>query len=285
MPKTPSLVAVTDPAPNTAGAIVYWRLSGGLDLPRLTQSWEARSLDASLLPDEPSPTVALRRAVATLKKPDTRIEATKAGLVVLDRAERGSEGDLEFTKRLVASVDPVGRIKVSFALLDSDRARVEEAFSEALESIAGSDVSPWLSSLMRALHAVPLRDTGGVYFVPQFSMGRFALVLEALREASNHVIAAIPALDSKEAVSAVLDALQSEAEAELSTIRRELEGDALGARALNTRIDTTSRVETKLSSYENLLGGRLEGLREQIMHMRAQLTVAMTKAADEECAS
>lgn len=285
MPKKPALVAVSDATPGTAGAIVYWRLSGGLDLSRLSDAWDAQGLDRKLLPDEPTPAVALRRAVAVLKKPDTRIEATRAGLVVLDRRETGTEGDLEFTKRLVANVDVVGRIKVSFAADSDEASQVVIAYNQALDTLAGPDVSPWLSSLMRALHAVPLRDTGGVYFVPRFSMTRFEKMLAALRESTDHVIAAIPALDSSEAVSAILDALESEAEGELSSIRRDLEAESLGARALNTRIGVTSAVEVKLSSYENLLGGKLDGLRDRIEKMRAELTVAMTVAEQKEAAS
>ena len=276
--KKPALIAVPDAAPDTAGHIVYWRLSGGLDLAKLRDAWEAEGLDKKLLPDEPTPTVALRRAVSVLKKADTRIESTRAGLVVLDREEK-ADGDLDFKKRLVATVDLVGRIKVLFALHLSDEGAVRAAYEAALQNLAQADVSPWLATLMRDLKAVPLRDTGGVYFVPAFATGRFEALLRALRASSSHVIAAIPALDSKEAVAAVLDALQSEAEAELAAIRKDLEGEtALGERALSTRIRATEGVEGKLSAYESLLGGNLDALRERIVSMRAELTVAMTKA-------
>jgi hypothetical protein len=273
----PNLIAVPNAAPTTAGAIVYWRLSGGLDLDRLRAAWEAEQLDTRLLPEEPSPTVALRRAVSTLKKPDTRIEATRAGLVVLRRREV-ADGELEFDKRLTASVDIVGRIRVGFAADPVDAETVTTAYDVACRTLVQADVSPWLATLMRDLKAVPLRDTGGVYFVPRFAGERFEAMLRALRAATGHVIAAIPAMDSGEAVAAVLDALQAEAETELATIRKELEEEQLGERALATRIRTTSSVEAKLSAYEGLLGSNLDALRERITNMRAELTVAMTKA-------
>jgi hypothetical protein len=199
---------------------------------------------------------------------------------VFDKSE-DANGDPVFKKVLVANLDAVERIRVTFAADPNDAAEVVLAYTAALETLATADISPWLSSLMDDLRAVPLRDTGGVYFVPAFATKRFEAMLAALRAVSDHRIAAIPALDSNEAVAAVLDALQEEATKELATIRRELEEDALGERALNTRIGKTSGVEAKLSSYEDLLGGNLDTLRERIQSMRAELTVAMTKAQAE----
>ncbi len=274
MSKKPVLIAVPDAAPGTAGHLVYWRLSGGLDLTRLREAWEAAALDTALLPEEPTPVVALRRAVSVLKTADRRIEATKEGLVVLDKT-----ADVEvLRKRLVAHVDLVGRIKVSFAVSLTDEDAVRAAYGNALTTLAQADVSPWLSTLMGDLRAIALRDTGGFYFVPAFSTERFEAMQNAIHGASSHVVEAIPALDSAGASSAVFNALQAEAEKELATIQREMAEESLGERALNTRIGLTSQVEGKLSAYEALLGGNLDALRERITAMRAELTVAMTKA-------
>lgn len=274
MSKKPSLIAVPNAAAGTAGHIVYWRLSGGLDLANLGAAWRAQGLDPAMLPEEPSATVALRRAVSTLKRSDRTIEATKEGLVVLDKT-----ADVEkLSKRLVASLDLVDRIRVTYAKDPDEAIAVSLAFTAALTQLAQADVSPWLSDVMADLRAVPLRDTGGVYFVPRSATERFNRVLTALRGSTAHVIAAIPALDSDEAVAAVLDALQTEANKELETIRREMETEDLGERALNTRIEKTEAVEGKLAAYENLLGGNLDAVRDRLQAMRAELTVAMTKA-------
>ncbi len=273
----PKLVAVPDAAlGTTAGAIVYWRISGGLDLLRLREAWEAEGLPAKLLPEEPSPTVALRRAVRVLKTSDTRVESTRQGLQVLDVRE-DTDGELHHTKRLVASVDKVGRIRVSFARYIEDETAVCAAYEEATSSLANEDISPWLSTLMPEVSALALRDTGGVYFVPAFSTSRLEAMVRALEASTEHVIAMIPALSSERAATAFFDALQIEADKELAVMRRELEEESLGERALTTRIRATEGVEAKLSRYEGLLGGNLEQVRERILAVRAELTVAMTK--------
>ena len=51
---------------STAGGIIWWRLSGDTDLAALKESWLAAGLDEGLLPEAPTPTSAMARAVGEL---------------------------------------------------------------------------------------------------------------------------------------------------------------------------------------------------------------------------
>ena len=55
-----NLVAVRGSAPDAAGAIVWWRLEGHVELERLAANWEAAGLDPELLPGPLTPVEALR---------------------------------------------------------------------------------------------------------------------------------------------------------------------------------------------------------------------------------
>src|SRR5580692_101007 len=54
---------VTPEAVISAGTISYWRLSGQINLYRLTGYWTQMGLDPKALPKPPGPAVALGRAV------------------------------------------------------------------------------------------------------------------------------------------------------------------------------------------------------------------------------
>jgi hypothetical protein len=290
---THGLIAVRDEDSNDkAGVIVWWRLTGGIDLAALETAWVAEGLEKSRLPTPPSPPVALRRAVSELKTAKRMVRPLdKGGFAVLDEHQ---SGDRVSTQQLgTVTLDPLGRIKSDLPWRETDA--VAEAYEKHLHSVVQSDVSPWLCKTMDAVQAVSLRDTGGVYFVPRYALPQWERVVRALRAATQHVISNVPALTSSEAVSAILDALEQEAGAQLAQLESDLDAhmkdetdpDAkkLGSRALNTRIERTEAMGAKLGAYESLLGSKLDALRENISRARANLSVAMFSQQAAEDAS
>lgn len=285
------LIAIMD-GNKAAGVIVWWRLVGGLNLVALETAWDEQGLDRRWLPSEPTPVVALGRAVAELRNGQTLVRSLpgrQGGWVV--KAERvvqdaDGEKDLDYTTELKAHLDDVGRPHVSPAW-HQHADKVRERFAHYSSTLIQADVSPWLCRLMARINAVSLRDTGGVYFVPPFAIPEWEKITAALRAASAHVISNVPAMKSDEAISAISDAVGQEAEQALDAILREFEKagepDAdvkLGKRALENRAEATKKVEAKVAAYEAILGQKLEQLHERAETLRAMLTAAALKAAD-----
>jgi predicted nucleic acid-binding Zn-ribbon protein len=109
-------------------------------------------------------------------------------------------------------------------------------------------------------------------------MERVSAVVEVLRKVSGHVVNRVPAMRSSDAVDAILDAITQEAEYETKRMEEDLEEAKLGARGFENRIARTDEVESKVSRYEELLGRKLDTIRERLEALRANLTVAMMKA-------
>lgn len=272
---TAGYIAIPD-LEKTAGAIVFWRLSGELDLEKLTNAWRAAGLDEDLLPASPSPLAALRRAVNEMRGADRIIRPIKGahGFAVLDEVQR--DGEFEYTRTLAVRVTSIGALRWDTASA-ADEELVTASYQRNLTSIMQSDVSAWFSDLMDEVSAVGLRDTGGIYFVPAFAIDEWSRMVNAIRCASAHVIASVPALRSDEAKTAFLDAISQEAEASIAGMREELDG-TLGKRALESRVLRAEAVETKIAAYEDLLGGKLDTLRERVHTLRAELSAAAFKA-------
>lgn len=282
------LTAVPDLSSHTAGAIVWWRLSGNLAVDDLTGLWEKHELPKHGLPKSwtitsPGLSVALHRAMQTQKGPRRLVRGlpNNAGWALVSERSVETSGksteltevNLEYDTTVKVALDAVGRLKFD-PLTSSFANAIHDAFERAQVEVTPTDVSSWLVKMMDRLGGVPLRDTGGIYFIPAYAMDKWRKLVAVLRECSAHVLLNVPALRSDEAVTAIKDALVQQAEAEFNAMFDEL-ADGIGERALKNRQATLNELESKIGKYEKLLDVSLVELRAQA----EKLTAAMGAAA------
>ena len=270
---------VTDAIPGTTGSVIYWRLSGEVEVAELAQKWEDLGLDAALLPGRPSPAVALRRAMGAQKEKHLLVRGVK-GAHFLVRERLGAD-EPEYEPELKVTLNAGGLPafdKPGHAACPTLRA----AFGAQLDALDDTDVSCWLVKMARHLDAVPLRDSGGVYFVPAHRVFEMMRMREALDRASYCRIHALPAARSEEVVAAVIDAVTTAVEAEAKAIEVEL-ATPMKARALETRKERLAAEHARVSRYEALLGVKLVSLRGTVELVEQQACLAaLTLAQDEE---
>lgn len=290
IPADLDLVAVTDAPPGQCGAIVWWRLSGGLDLASLSLAWAVEGLDEKLLPAEPSKRVVLRRTAKSLAASGELVQPLgNGGLALATIVDNDEGGDvvkfdaLQVTVRGAVKLDENGSLLVR----GLDAGLAAQLFAEHSGKLSQEDASYWLTKMVLEVEAIPLRDTGGIYFVPRYSLARWESMLRAVRAASQHVVSSVPAMTSNEAAGAFLDAmrtaaLKAAAEMAADVARLDAGEEKFGPRALRSRVSRTEELEAQISKYEEILGGKLDDVRAEIMSVRAQLTVAVTKAEQAE---
>lgn len=273
----PGLVAVTDI--DTAGAIVWWRLSGAMDLERLREAWVAGGLEEALLPELPSDSRALVRAVTAL-----------SGDRVLARPLAKTKGWALVQE--TATTDTLDYGTVLKASLDADRGLVVDGSPQAVQAVRAQfeaaratltlrDASTWLSQLIRTTEATPLRDTGGVYFVPRSHVETYRRYAAAIRTATAHTLYEVPALRSEEAVEAILVAVTTEVSTALAGMETEMDTAELGERALRTRQQKCERLRSKVVLYEELLGKSMGELTQGLEGLNASITAAILAASAE----
>jgi hypothetical protein len=132
------------------------------------------------------------------------------------------------------------------------------------------------------LGAVSLRESGGVYFIPRTNTSIWMKVAAALDAVGSSVFT-IPAMKTAEAVAAITDAITAEAAALSKSIEDEMEKtgeDALGSRALKTRVNTLEEMIAKVGTYEELIGRQLE-IRERVQRLSANVSAAALTAMNE----
>ena len=274
-------LAVTDGTPQ-AGSLVWWELSGDVDAQKLRAAWQAAGLDADLVPDDPAPKTALKRAVDTLAEKRKLVRPVQNGYSLVEESEVGER--LEYSQSVTATLDSVGMLKVEPAegtLADLIRA----SYQAHLEQLVPSDISGLLVHLCDSLLAVALRARGGFYFLPPESVGKFQAAVCVLRSVSSHLCYEIPALKTESAVQAILAAVEREASAEIEEFEAVLTNTEAGPRALKTKVRQCSGVAEKVASYEKLLGLSLVERQERLSGLRSRLTEASLLASEAEAAA
>lgn len=287
-----NLFAVPDAVSGAeAGSITWWKLSGSVDAATLRAAWEEHAASAfpapprglsTWAPESPSAEVALRRAAQELRDKHRLVRGLKGGAFAIVEERETNEG-LEYDHVMTARLDAAGRLEIQLvpgAPRTDDDLVVREAFDRHLETLSTEDVSSWMVRLAdRCLDAVSLRESGGIYFVPPAAQHRIQALRAALGACSGHVVHRVPAMRSQDAVRAVLDAVESEAATFVEHTRQELlDAGKLGPRALENRRAWIELMEQKVGRYEDLLGSKLEALRERMAELQSQVTVAMLAA-------
>lgn len=285
------VVAVTEDI-KTAGAIVWWRLSGTTDSDALRVKWAKAGFDPEELPSPPGPATALLRACRAQREQRTLVRplGRGTGFALVNEHVHDENGGtpLDHDIAAIAKVDDIGRVTVTGPgrtmtmkerdALDKIRTEVVAGYERHLETLSAKDISLWLVDFMPKLDAVSLRDKGGVYFVPHHNVARLEAIADCIASVSGHRVHRVPALKSEDAVNAILDAIDTEASAEAEAMESDIAAAALGARGFEHRVGRCEEIEAKVVRYETLLGRKLDALGERLVNLRHNLTVAMIKS-------
>lgn len=270
----------------TAGASVWWRLSGELTREDLARRLEDEGLDPEeWMPHVPSAERCFGRAVKSLyKSKDVNIESLKGGGYAVINKKK-STTDVEHTTEFAVKytggkVIDAGSCQSLF-LVPVDRISAETDRFAA--TVIADDISSWLISSAEKLGAVSLRDRGGIYFIPNGALDTWRKLASALVKASTgkHTIYSMTTMHEDDAVAAILDALTNEAEDFFTSCSEKIALDKIGGkRAIKNRMTDTEKLLSKILSYEDLLGRKLETLTEQVGDCELELSAALLKAEE-----
>jgi len=274
-----SLIAVAeDVVGSDIGAIVWWKLSGDVSADRLTVA-----LGGLPGPALPSPDVALRRGVKALAKRNLLVRSIKGeGWALVSEDDEGIKGLVYASPadQPRVKLDIIGRLYFSPHWSCSAEAKVRDAFTYHQEWLDSDDISPWLIDQATMCGAVPLRDGGGVYFVPAGDgLRRWKEITAALTSVSASSIYTVRAMRSDgDAVRSAIDGLTGQIEEEVAKRTADAISGTLGVRALNNRANEARDLARKVRQYESLLGANLGKLVDSLDQLDTQIAAAVLAA-------
>lgn len=283
------LIAVAQSSDIT-GAVTYWQLTGTTDRAKLAEEYEKNEIDAANLPSIASPELALGRAMRELGTRSLLVRKLKAAggwAVVREHEAPGGKLDYQQVVRvyLAGKKDEENLAFEASPGLEAEAQiefdRVSAEYNKQRESLTVVDISGWLVRLANTLHAVPLRDRGGIYFIPAGNVETFRKVKSALAAVSGNQVYEIPAMHSTETIKSIFDAVGRDAQAFIDEVEGELNSD-IGKRAAANRIKEVAEMIKKVRGYEGLLKQNLKPTLDKLAELTKRLEKATSRAAQLE---
>lgn len=278
-----NLLCVNGADVETTGSIVWWRLSDTISQGKLAEVVDKCSGIFGITPQPVPQSTAARRAVEACQEKHLfarTLEGTNKWALILENTK-----GREWAMLAEVWIDKLGMHLDMADVPGSEALRVKlcNLYDRQLKTYQTSDMSTWLSSiLMPETSAVPLRDTGGIYFVPRQSLIEYKEICEAIASISNHKFFEIPVLKCEEAVEAILDAINREALNVIDTIDSEVNLGGLGNKALKTRITICETLLYRVRGYEGLLGKKIGDITSKIEALQAGIVMLTLVHSDSQ---
>lgn len=284
---TTQITAITNEMKDAAGLMVWWELTGMVDMDDLREALTQAGLDPEeYMPQAPSLDVALARAAAAaltskrqLLRPLSRRGAWEVVLEKVEIVEAGASNAgterCTYTSQITGWVEKAGETRHVVVQGDPtmrDQVLAKVKFYENV--LTPTDFSSWLLSRANKMHAIGLRDRGGFYFIPRDRVDEWKKLVEVVRACSQHHCREIPAMKTDEAVDAILSSVSAEARAELDRIETWLQNPEHSTRGLNSEERTALKLREKLDHYCQILGRQVPDLEARLERLTGTIQAA-----------
>ena len=284
-----NIVTVPEAMQETAGAITWWELGGNSIMEDLEDALDAEGLtDDWIKPSAPSLTVALSRAASSalsskrhLLRPLSKRGHWEIVYEMVFRTPTGTE-TLRYRTIVqghVAKENGVETPRIRIVDVDAGpdlKTAILSKLPLYQSTLCVSDISSWLLGIASSslVSTVSLRQRGGFYFIPKDQLDFWNRVSRALQAASAHRVYGIPAMQTEEAVEAILSSLQREADTAMAEIEDYLAAD-VSTRGLNSSIRKLSEVKAKVVRYSGLLNVQQPALLDQAEQLTGLVQAAL----------
>ena len=288
MTKQVGVIAVDSTVQN-AGAVTWWRLSGDVDAQRLFRAWDARGWDVADLPTQPSLVSTLRRVLRDqFGGPRCLIQSLNgAAFTVVDVAVVAADStakvaDAEYTTRFKIRLDEIDELLESDSLPTAELAHLQTEYDRARNTYEASTLSGWLVGQVEQRKAIRLRDTGGIYFVPEGYVKSWREFGDVLAEASASRVYEVPAVKNEQAALALIEALTQDLQGRVAHLDQDI--DDRGVRGLRSKAAKCEELAGKVRVYEALFSTKLDSLNEMVSRLDGRIVQAVL-VAEAEAAS
>lgn len=229
----------------------------------------------NFIPEDRTPMSCLRAALDDTFQPPSKdvryvVRPTKGDTpgfaVVEEHPDKATAGSDWGTVVATCTMDDDERVELD--PFDAEkRAAIRTHMASSAEWYTTTAVSKSFVRLIEHFGGVTLRDAGGVYWLNDDVLDRWAAVADAFEQASpteedkpKNKIHVLRVVADEQMVRAVGDALTAEVESTLATIENELAAGELKESACETRLRRTGKLMEKVRRYETAFGEHLSKL-------------------------
>jgi hypothetical protein len=264
------------------GDLVWWTLGdAATDRATLVSTWTGAGLLATLLPEPPTAEKALKTAVRTCQVGESERlirlgkEDEQAIVYALVREQRLGDGSLSHAQEARVILQRASEQISSDNPTHELAARIQNAFRQLRNTHTADDVRRAIVKALQSFHAITLRDSGGVYWVPRTHSEDVRRLERAISRLGTSVLSVLPVHDTVEGAKALGAAARGSLEDELRALRAELEEFKTTpperSSTLERRLQLYAELSAKAQLYRDILKVQVDDLNQDLDGMAATI--------------
>jgi hypothetical protein len=271
----------------TAGGLTYWSLGQQTD-PAILQNGLTQLGLPDYAPKTRSWLMSLKAALAEqFAKPEELIRPLRHkhrnGYTVVVESKGVDENT--YSRTVNASVDKEGAVSVTAG--EADRYELQRLTNHFRRVLPSSSVSDTLRDIVHGqLGGISMKSTGGIYFIPEVNLGRWADVIMVVEAAAvkptSNDLSVVPLELNEMTLRDIQRAITREMESAADRLRQDIVDNDLGDQALLNRAVRASQLRDRIRQYEGILGRTLEVCHEHLDTAVQAFSVASAVAEDSD---
>jgi hypothetical protein len=255
---------------NIAGALVVPRMTDDMDSQRLTDAFASIGLKG---PEARTPLAAIKAALLDLSgraAGQTAVRLKDAEGYIVTQTEASLAEGVSATGTVSAyryedKGSPTGK-RVKFDGPEEMREKFNGALRAAGGQVDRGDVVRSVVNALALMGATRVTENGGIYWVPDSALTRWATLAKGLEAASATRTArchTIRTVGDADAIRAIAEAFTAQVDSEIAEVERDLAKDDVTDRVREARVERVGAIQNRIAMYEKELGTSLESLRER----------------------
>lgn len=257
------------------GDLVWWQLSNA-EVPRveLERLWSDAGLDRGLLPESPTAERALKAAAkeSQVGHVDYLVRLGKEDptevIFAVVHESREADGSLSYTQEARVRLDRVHEQLITDAPSHQLVAAICSGFERLRLTHTADDVRRAVTKTLRSFCAVPLRESGGIYWVPRTYSAALRQLQKAVESIGSSTVYLLPVHDSADAARTLGDVAQASVEDELEQLKFEIDGFLQSPperpSTLMRRLEAFEALKAKAELYRDILKVQVDDLDSQL---------------------
>lgn len=264
------------------GDLLWWTLAdAAIDRSTLVAHWAAEGLASELLPEAPTAEKALRTAVreAALGQHDRLIRLGKESeneiVFAVVREAKHEDGSVTYTQETRVMLDRKAETVSSDQPGHDLAVVVAHRFGELRTTHTADDVRRTIVRAIGTFAAVPLREHGGVYWIPSPYAKELRQLQSAVEKIGSSHMYLLPVHDSADANRTLGDAALGAIQQELEQLKDEVQGFVAQPpdrpSTLARRFDAYEALRGRAQLYRDILKIQVQDLDKQLDEMTASV--------------
>lgn len=181
------------------------------------------------------------------------------GFEVVDVTRKDEANDyvVDFAAKVVD-----GQVVVSRGY--ATQAKIQQAYEVYRATLGGSAIGGALIEIVKKLGGVTLRDSGGIYWLPDVCLEKWEQVIGAFEAAGDNQVYLVRTIMDAKTVKAVGAAISDEITKASAELIEEITGGKCGEQAIENRLVRAKQLRGRVNEYEIILGSTLKQLHDCI---------------------